>query len=263
VTNKEFVSKLLDVAQNYKTKYVYAVFGSPVTEAVLTAKQKQSGCEWFYTSAKMAELRQLIGKGYFGFDCVNLIKGILWGWNGNASDKNGGAVYKANGVPDTNADGLISLCKNVSTDFSKIEVGDVLWMSGHVGVYIGDGKAVECTTNWSNNVQITAVYNIGVIGGLNGRRWTKYGKMPYITYEASVVGSTSTSPQAAVAEGDTVTIKSGAVYGGLASSRGTPVPSRIIGQRYKVTKFATHKGVQEALLQGINSWVAVASLNKV
>ena len=41
MTNKEFVSKLLDVAQNYKTKYVYAVFGSPVTEAILTAKQKQ------------------------------------------------------------------------------------------------------------------------------------------------------------------------------------------------------------------------------
>lgn len=51
---------------------------------------------------------------------------------------------------------MITVCKNVSTDFSRIEVGEAVWMEGHIGVYIGDGLAVECTPCWDNKVQITA-----------------------------------------------------------------------------------------------------------
>ena len=29
----------------------------------------------------------------FGFDCVCLIKGILWGWNGNLNHVYGGATF--------------------------------------------------------------------------------------------------------------------------------------------------------------------------
>ena len=32
----------------------------------------------------------------YGFDCVNLIKGVLWGWSGDASKTYGGAAYKSN-----------------------------------------------------------------------------------------------------------------------------------------------------------------------
>ena len=77
---------------------------------------------------------------------------------------------------------MISLCKNVSTDFSKIEIGEAVWMKGHIGVYIGNGLAVECTPRWKNGVQTTAVYNIGKVSGYNGRKWTKHGKIPYIEY---------------------------------------------------------------------------------
>ena len=57
-------------------------------------------------------------------------------------------------------------------------------MPGHIGVYIGDGLAVEATPAWKDGVQITAVYNIGKKSGYNGRSWTKHGKLPYIAYEA-------------------------------------------------------------------------------
>lgn len=65
--------------------------------------------------------------------------------------------------------------------------------------------------------------------------------------------------------GSTVTIKSGAVYGGLAASRGANVPSYISGanRRYTVGKIAEHKGVQEALLKEVTSWVALSYLNLV
>lgn len=61
-----------------------------------------------------------------------------------------------------------------------------------------------------------------------------------------------------------LTIKSGAVYGGLSSTRGKAVPAaQLGGKRHTVDKVQTNKGVQEAKLKGINSWVAVASLTAV
>lgn len=64
--------------------------------------------------------------------------------------------------------------------------------------------------------------------------------------------------------GSIVTIKSGAVYGGLSSTRGKAVPAaQMGGKRHTVDKIQTNKGVQEAKLKEINSWVAVASLTAV
>lgn len=178
-----FVKKLEDIANNYKTVYVYGAFGAQVTTSLLSQKAKQY--PRFYTSSKKAQLAKYADKGYWGFDCVNLIKGILWGWTGDKTKTNGGAKYNSNGVPDTNADGMIKLCSNVTTDFSKIEVGEAVWRSGHIGVYIGNGLAVECTPAWKNKVQITAVKNIGTKSGYNARKWTKHGKLPWINYDVT------------------------------------------------------------------------------
>ncbi|MBE5936057.1 MAG: N-acetylmuramoyl-L-alanine amidase [Lachnospiraceae bacterium] len=65
-----------------------------------------------------------------------------------------------------------------------------------------------------------------------------------------------------IKKGDTVCIKSGAVYGGLAKTRGKKVPDSVLKKKYQVQKVETHKNVKEALLGGINSWVAVKYLNK-
>ena len=59
-----------------------------------------------------------------------------------------------------------------------MEVGEVVWTTGHIGIYIGDGLAVECTPKWKNCVQITAVANIGSKSGYNARTWKKHGHMP-------------------------------------------------------------------------------------
>lgn len=180
MTNTELVKKLQDVVDNYKTVYMWGVFGSPVGESIIQQKTRQYP-SW-YTAARQAHFRSLIDKGYFGFDCVNLIKGLLWGWNGDHSKANGGAAYNTNGVPDISADGMLQRLIDVSTDFSKLEVGSAVWMPGHIGIYIGDGKVIEATPAWTNNVQITACLNVGTIRGMNGRRWTRHGKLPYITY---------------------------------------------------------------------------------
>lgn len=78
----------------------------------------------------------------------------------------------------------------------------------------------------------------------------------------SVATSKPVSTPAVNLTGKTVKIKSGATYGGLTSARGKSIPSQYVGKAFKVSKMGTHKGVEEALLVGLNSWVAVASLTE-
>lgn len=179
LTSIQLVEKLKDIAKNYKTLYVMGCFGSPMTP---TNKTRYCNNHEYNRKAARTKMINSATADTFGFDCVCLIKAVLWGWTGNKNHTYGGAVYGSNGVPDVSANGLIAKCQNVTTDFSKIEVGEVVWMSGHVGVYIGDGLAVECTPSWDNKVQITAC-NCKK-SGYNTRTWTKHGKLPYVTYVA-------------------------------------------------------------------------------
>ena len=62
--------------------------------------------------------------------------------------------------------------------------------------------------------------------------------------------------------GSIVTVTSNAVYGGLTAARGAKVPSYVYGasRRYTVRKIDEHMCVQEALLDEINSWIALSYL---
>lgn len=176
----EFVYKLKDIATNYKTLYVMGCFGAPMTS---TNKKRYTQNNEYNTQATRVKHINAASADTFGFDCVCLIKGVLWGWNGDKSKVYGGAKYKDNGVPDINASSMFNTCSGISNDFSNIEVGEALYCTGHIGVYIGNGLAVECTPAWKNKVQITAVKNIGTKDGYNARTWLKHGKLPYIEYD--------------------------------------------------------------------------------
>lgn len=180
-TGKELAAACLDVATNYKTLYVMGCFGAPMTES---NKERYIKHHSYNQRSARTKMINAASAGVFGFDCVNLLKGLLWGWKGDAGATYGGAKYATNGVPDTNADGMIQLCKDVSTDFSKIQIGEAVWLKGHIGVYIGDGLAVECTPAWKNCVQVTTVRNLK---SGTGHKWTKHGKLPWITYGEETV----------------------------------------------------------------------------
>lgn len=178
----EFASKLKEIATNYETLYVYGCFGACLKESNKSRYTTNSAYEYNKRPDVIANINKAVAKGnVFGFDCVCLLKGLLWGWNGNKSATYGGAVYKSNGVPDYNADGFFNRSKSISTDFSKIEVGEAVWLPGHIGVYIGDGLAVECTPSWKNCVQITACNCTKT--GYPTRTWEKHGKLPYVDYD--------------------------------------------------------------------------------
>ncbi len=218
MTNKELVAKCIDIAENYKTLYVMGCFGAPLTGANVSRYCKNHEYNRAADRTRMIQAAANQSPPVFGFDCVNLIKGILWGWSGDASRTYGGAVYptasaiNAGACPDIGADGMIAKCKAVSTTgWDKMMVGEAVWMSGHIGVYIGDGLAVECTPRWKNCVQITAVANIGAKSGYNARKWTKHGKIPYITYEAGSDVSTGSQGNSGASTETTTGIKVGDV----------------------------------------------------
>ena len=184
-TGKELAAACVDVAKNYKTLYVMGCFGAPLTGANISRYCNNHAYNQQENRKAMIKARANQTPPYFGFDCVCMIKAILWGWSGNQARHYGGANYISNGVPDISADQMIKVCTEVSEDFSKIEVGEVVWMPGHIGVYVGDGKAVECTPKWANGVQITAC-NRG-IKGVHRRNWKKHGKLPYVEYSVETV----------------------------------------------------------------------------
>jgi len=165
MNNLEFVKRLYKIATQYKTIYMWGCFGQLITGGLINYKKSQY--KSWYSRSKEKLFRSMIGKDYYAFDCVNLIKGVLWGWD------DGDVKYRANEVPDVNANTFIKLCKEISTDFTSIRVGEVVWLNGHIGVYIGHGNVIEATPKWKNGVQITK---------LTDRKWLKHGFIPWIHY---------------------------------------------------------------------------------
>lgn len=179
MTNIEFVQRAKSIL-SLNTLYVNGCWGAP-----MNAKNKTRYTNNTTYNKQTDRTMKILNASSdtFGFDCVGLIKGILWGFKGDASATYGGATYKLNNIPDLPEDTLIQLCKP-SSDFSKLEdIGTVVWMKGHIGIYIGDNLVIESSPKWTDGVQITSIANKGGKAGFNSRTWAKWGKLPYITYE--------------------------------------------------------------------------------
>lgn len=161
-----------------KTLYVKGGWGAPLNDY----NKKRVINAYDYNYQRRAKI-EAASADTFAFDCCGIVKSVLWGFSADPSKSNGGAQYKANGVPDLSEAGFLRVCTYVSNDWSKIIPGACLFMDGHMGVYIGDGKAVEATPIWADGCQFTRVNNITAKGRGNGRTWSKWGLIPYVDYK--------------------------------------------------------------------------------
>lgn len=179
-----------------------------------------------YYSVSGGDWAKWNGKSW-NFDCVILIKAILWGWNENKNHAHGGAVYGSNGVYDDSADTIINRCKNVSSNFKKIETGELLYMAGHVGIYIGDGQVIECTAAWESKVVYSKIDSNGnrSRNGISAGRWLKHGKLPYLTYdESDTTSSTENKTETTLKHKEGETVKYNKIYSSSTSTEAlTPV----------------------------------------
>lgn len=108
-----------DLFREYKTSYIWGGLGSPITDASLTraanayAKNTERG--WIDAARRYAGNHKA-----FYFDCVGLIKAILWGWSGDSARTYGGATYPtmnqvlAGACPDISADGKPRDCHSTA-----------------------------------------------------------------------------------------------------------------------------------------------------
>lgn len=247
--SKAFVDALVNIAKNFKTLYVMGCFGAPMNSG---NKTRYCNNHKYNLQAARTAMIKAATSDTFGFDCVCLIKGVLWGWTGDTSKSYGGAAYASNGVPDIGADEMIRRCPGASSaGWADMVPGEAVWLEGHIGVYIGDGLAVECTPKWENKVQITAVGNIGPKPGYKTRTWTKHGRLPYVDYsDAGEVQKPSVEPSPdtgntqagevvyTVKAGDTlggIAVKYGTTYQAIAAYNGIKNPNLIhVGQKIKI-----------------------------
>ena len=162
----DYVNELCKIFLDYPTYYAWGAFGAPAN--------KKNRDRYKVPDAEPSD---------FLFDCSGFAyKALPWGWCADKSKVYGGAIYKK--IPELETSDILSICSDVSADFSNIEPGEVLYMKGHVGIYIGEGRCIECTSKWKNGVMITGVSNVDfpIYKELNYRKWLKHGKLPFIIY---------------------------------------------------------------------------------
>mgnify|MGYP003571251255 CR=1 FL=1 len=144
--------------------------------------------------------------GYFhadgrtSFDCVNLIKAILNGWE--YTKEVGYFVHDLSRTGDCTEWGLISQTP-YTADFTKLNCLAVLYMQGHIGAALGETvvknghtyNVIECTGAWGGGVLYSYVDSAGRRynhkGGSQNGRWEYWGKMTkWVTYGAKTYPAT-------------------------------------------------------------------------
>lgn len=178
MTQDDFINGLY-AALSCRTLYVKGGFG-----LTLTASGKKRAIASYDYNKKRADKINAMPSDSFGFDCCGLIKGVIGGFTGNKNKTYGSAVYNKDNtlgtdrIPDYDETRLFNSCNNITkckkVDMPNIPVGAMLWMTGHCGVYVGEGWVIESTPLWADGVQKTRYVN---------RNWMKWGLLPYVEYE--------------------------------------------------------------------------------
>lgn len=145
--------------------YWYGTFGNKATQSLLNAKKKQYPSH--YQASRMEKYKMQLGARVH--DCVGLIKGYLWSESATATPK-------YNSAQDVSANGMLKKCTEKGKIATLPEIPGVLvFMSGHVGIYAGNGKVIEAR-GFAYGVVMTE---------LADRKWTSWGKCPWIKYPSA------------------------------------------------------------------------------
>ena len=144
--------------------YVWGTYGDVLTDSLFSSKLEQ------YPDG-VGSYEEFIRSNWLGSrttDCVGLIKGYGW-LNPDTLE----IEYGTNGMPDISADGMYkSATVSGHMDTMPDVPGLAVWKSGHIGIYVGNGKVVEA---------MGTKYGV-VITNLADRSWSAWLEIPYINY---------------------------------------------------------------------------------
>ena len=138
--------------------YWWGTFGQVANETLYNQKKKQYPNQ--YTAN---DFKKQYGKRVH--DCVGLIKGYMW------TDENGKLTYNIN--QDKDVTGMLENCNEIGAITAMPDIpGMLVFMKGHVGIYIGNGNVIEAKGHAYGVVETK----------LKDRPWTTYGKLSWLNY---------------------------------------------------------------------------------
>ena len=196
-TSEHFVAFCLSMLDQ---PYWYGTVVYKCSESLRSRKAKQYPSH--YKDSRTARYKQDIANKKVCADCVGLIKGYNWTSGGVGvreaigTDKTFSSKYGGNGCPDKSANGMFTYAKSKGCAWGTIDTlpeipGVALRSDGHVGVYVGDGCAVE-ERGFSYGCVKTKV---------SSRKWTHWFQLPFVDYgDAVFTGGSNAKPDTAATE---------------------------------------------------------------
>ena len=175
-TNEGLV-KHCEKALSLKTKYMWGGLLREITPAYINQLRSIYGTKsgTGYTEARYKELEAVANKGFYGVDCVGLIKSYYW--SGKADGGTGSPKYNAPGYPDVNATMMFNKAARKGRISTLPERPGLILYSKthpHVGVYIGNGETIESTLGSRGD---------GVVKRKLDSFWEYWFECPFIEYE--------------------------------------------------------------------------------
>lgn len=144
--------------------YVYGTFGYVLDEKSLNEKSKQYPSEVGGNEAFIRE--HWLGRRTA--DCMGLIKSYMW-----YDPQTNKIIYAADTMPDIGCDKLFERA-SVKGGIKSIpeKKGIAVWCKGHIGIYIGNGYAIEAMST-KKGVKKTRIKK---------RSWTHWFEIPDVEY---------------------------------------------------------------------------------
>lgn len=144
--------------------YVWGTYGPILTRSLFEMKLEQY-------PEDVGGYEEYIADNYIGkrtADCVGLIKGYSW-----YDPQTESFGYAVNGMPDLSANQIYEFAseKGIIDTIPEIP-GLLVWMDGHVGIYIGNGEVIEAMGTYYGVVRTQ----------LSRRGWQAWAKVPGVTY---------------------------------------------------------------------------------
>ena len=239
LTANQLADFVTDKSLHVSSAYMWGDYGRTITKETIAQKSKQYPTR--YSKTRQEYLNTLTNGYWIGCDCVGLIKWFLWtdcGKHDIRYDKSS----------DLNVTGFKRKCTGLDSikDIPE-QRGLLVFMKGHVGIYLGDGSVGECTLSSRGDGII--------ISDIEEAPWVEFGRLSLLDY--------GKQESETIAVGDVVQFTGRVHYSNGYTSAGLPArkgPARVTHYRpaYKHPYHVIHTDTTS----NVYGWVDNDSIQK-